>query len=176
MKDCPRCGKPHEKPGTYCSYSCANKKKFSAESSKKKSIANKKHWEALTEEQKQAKGELFQKTSPFSTEKYFETLMINPWDELSYQAKRLRVILEQDGHCNKCGLDDWNVKLITLEFEHMNGINTDNRRENVECLCPNCHSQTPTWRGRNTEAKRNRQKVVEKYLALQNDINRQKIT
>lgn len=37
---------------------------------------------------------------------------------------------------------------LTLEMEHINGDRYDNRLENLTFLCPNCHSQTETWRGR----------------------------
>ena len=36
-----------------------------------------------------------------------------------------------------------------LELEHKDGNNKNNSRENLEALCPNCHSQTEFWRGRN---------------------------
>ena len=50
----------------------------------------------------------------------------------------------------ECGITDtWQGKKITLELDHINGINSDNRIENLRYLCPNCHSQTPTFRGRN---------------------------
>jgi predicted nucleic acid-binding Zn ribbon protein len=39
---------------------------------------------------------------------------------------------------------------MTLELDHMNGDNQDNRLENLRLLCPNCHSQTNNFRGRNT--------------------------
>lgn len=71
------------------------------------------------------------------------------FDEIGWDAKRKRVILEQDGKCNKCGISEWMGSTITLEIDHINGINDDNRRENLEGLCPNCHSITETWRGRN---------------------------
>jgi Zn finger protein HypA/HybF involved in hydrogenase expression len=51
--------------------------------------------------------------------------------------------------CNECGITDWNGKDIILEIDHINGDNTDNRIENLRYLCPNCHSQTSTYKGRN---------------------------
>ena len=52
--------------------------------------------------------------------------------------------------CTECGIiDKWNDKKIILELDHINGINTDNRVENLRFLCPNCHSQTEHFRGRN---------------------------
>jgi len=51
--------------------------------------------------------------------------------------------------CSECGLvDTWNNKKIILQLEHKNGINNDNRLENLTFLCPNCHSQTDTFSGR----------------------------
>jgi len=49
----------------------------------------------------------------------------------------------------KCGITDWHDEHLTLELDHMNGIRSDNRLENLRWLCPNCHSQTPTFRGYN---------------------------
>ena len=46
--------------------------------------------------------------------------------------------------CEICGISDWNGKQITLHLDHTNG-NHDNRLENLQILCPNCHSQTPTY-------------------------------
>jgi Zn finger protein HypA/HybF involved in hydrogenase expression len=53
--------------------------------------------------------------------------------------------------CAVCGLTQWNGTKITLQIHHVNGINNDHRVENLEFLCPNCHSQTDTYCGRNTE-------------------------
>jgi hypothetical protein len=58
--------------------------------------------------------------------------------------------------CNKCGIENWCGDNITLEIDHINGINTDNRVENLRLLCPNCHSQTETFRGRNIKKKKNK--------------------
>ena len=49
--------------------------------------------------------------------------------------------------CNNSG--NWMGEPLTLQLEHKNGNNKDHRLENLELLCPNCHSQTPTWGGKN---------------------------
>lgn len=51
--------------------------------------------------------------------------------------------------CSSCGvIDMWNNKPISLQLDHINGINNDNRLENLRFLCPNCHSQTETYCGK----------------------------
>ena len=47
-----------------------------------------------------------------------------------------------------CGISTWLGEPITLELDHINGNNSDHRLENVRILCPNCHSQTPTYRSK----------------------------
>lgn len=54
--------------------------------------------------------------------------------------------------CRDCGLIDvWNGKGLTLQIEHVNGKRRDHRLENLCWLCPNCHSQTPTYNGKNVK-------------------------
>tara|TARA_Y100000593_G_C4209246_1_gene285940 strand:- start:30 stop:623 length:594 start_codon:yes stop_codon:yes gene_type:complete len=55
--------------------------------------------------------------------------------------------------CSQCGIYEWNGKEIVLELDHINGINNDHRLDNIRLLCPNCHSQTSTWRGKNNTGK-----------------------
>lgn len=56
--------------------------------------------------------------------------------------------------CDVCGITEWNNKQIILQLDHINGNNTDNRIENLKLLCPNCHSQTPTFSGKNKTIQR----------------------
>lgn len=52
--------------------------------------------------------------------------------------------------CRECLLESiWNNRPISLQLEHINGDSTDNRIENLCFLCPNCHSQTDTYAGKN---------------------------
>ena len=48
-----------------------------------------------------------------------------------------------------CGISQWNGKDLSLELDHINGINNDNRLQNLRFLCPNCHSQTSTYGSKN---------------------------
>lgn len=53
--------------------------------------------------------------------------------------------------CQECGLGKWRGLPIALELHHINGRGQDNRLENLKLLCPNCHSQTDSWGGRNSK-------------------------
>jgi DNA-binding CsgD family transcriptional regulator len=67
--------------------------------------------------------------------------------------KNLKVRLVKEGlkenRCERCGLDQWYGEPLSLALHHTNGDRLDNRLENLELLCPNCHSQTDTFSGRN---------------------------
>ena len=70
-----------------------------------------------------------------------------------YQSNKLRIrLLEEkvfEHKCQNCNNTEWLGELIPLELEHINGVSSDHRIENLQMLCPNCHALTPTYRGRN---------------------------
>lgn len=70
----------------------------------------------------------------------------NTWD-----ARTLRkwALEKFNSTCQKCFLDTWLDQPITVEVEHMDGNSQNNQFENLTLLCPNCHSQTSTYKGRN---------------------------
>lgn len=68
----------------------------------------------------------------------------------------LRLIKEglKEYKCESCGISDWNGKRIGLELNHIDGDNSNHLLDNLEILCPNCHSQTDTYKSRNVKMKR----------------------
>lgn len=60
----------------------------------------------------------------------------------------LREGLKQ-AQCEACGIDQWLGAPLSLALHHINGDGHDNRLENLQLLCPNCHSQTENFAGRN---------------------------
>lgn len=66
---------------------------------------------------------------------------------------RLKIRLIKEGRleykCAFCGISEWRNKPLSLQLDHINGKNNDHRIENLRFLCPNCHSQTDTYAGKN---------------------------
>lgn len=50
--------------------------------------------------------------------------------------------------CEQCGLTQWRSQPLSMALHHVNGNGKDNRLQNLELLCPNCHSQTENFAGR----------------------------
>ena len=64
------------------------------------------------------------------------------------EAIKKRLLEERGNRCESCNLSEWLSKPITLEMHRILG-GGEYIRENVILLCPNCHSQTGTWRNKN---------------------------
>ena len=66
--------------------------------------------------------------------------------ERSHVLRRAMLSTGMAHECRSCGIGDtWNSKPIVLQIEHKDGDPYNNVIGNLEFLCPNCHSQTPTY-------------------------------
>lgn len=97
------------------------------------------------------RGHLLGKTHNWSKKIPLQDIISN--EDISYSSNKLRIRLIKEGilHeiCNSCKMVEWMGSKIPLELEHKNGNKFDNRLENLELLCPNCHARTQTYRGKN---------------------------
>jgi predicted RNA-binding Zn-ribbon protein involved in translation (DUF1610 family) len=89
-----------------------------------------------------------------------QILVLRPAGSGRTQPYLLRRALVETGvpyQCSECGVSgDWNGLPLILHVDHVNGNYLDSRPENVRFLCPNCHSQTASWAGRNKRKNRYR--------------------
>lgn len=166
MKDCEACGKPHDgsfATGRFCSRSCA--RSFSTRGRRVKiremalnaikdlvpaGLENMSVSEAsnlasesldgLYAARKARRGKPAPSSCPPASVSF---------TDLGREMKKTILFRDQEGCCRRCGNSEWLGEPITLELEHKDGDNRNDERSNLELLCPNCHSYTKTWRGRN---------------------------
>lgn len=153
----------------FCSRKCANSRDFSDEAKKLKSSKNKNFY--LTHTVKR-------KISPESRQSMLESLAkgraVSKQVKKDITLKNIERYLEDGGYesfksytfsknsfkryilntrknvCNVCGLPDvWNGKRLVLQLDHIDGDAMNNKLDNIQLICPNCHSQTDTFCGRN---------------------------
>lgn len=65
------------------------------------------------------------------------------------RAKKIALIKERGHICEICKLTSWQEKTIPLEIDHIDGDPSNENKSNFRLVCPNCHAQTPTYRGKN---------------------------
>lgn len=72
-----------------------------------------------------------------------------------YQTYKLkcRIINEgiRENKCEHCGITEWLGKPMLMHLDHIDGNSHNHVSENLRLLCPNCHSQTETWCGKNKQ-------------------------
>ena len=74
---------------------------------------------------------------------------------------------------NECGICNlppiWNNKKLVMVLDHINGINDDNRLDNLRLICPNCNSQMDTFAGKNCKKELKKCKICNKLLHRKNE-------
>lgn len=70
--------------------------------------------------------------------------------EITYQWLKKIILEEQEHKCSICGMGDrWNGEELHFILDHIDGDATNNKRDNLRLICPNCDSQLPTYKARN---------------------------
>lgn len=75
--------------------------------------------------------------------------------QISSRVKRY-LLEKYDYKCQKCGWGEINLftNTIPLEIHHIDNNPNNNTVDNLQLLCPNCHSLTENWKGSNKSSKR----------------------
>lgn len=98
------------------------------------------------------------KPKPHSScyKKRLEDILQNkvPYDHMSTLFKRLIKAGYKERKCERCGINSWLGEDLTLHLHHKDGNHKNNELSNLEVLCPNCHSQTDSFAGKNNKNKK----------------------
>lgn len=139
--------------GRFCNVSCArsfssNLKREEVNRKVSKKLKGRKSLTSVgfSDEQRRKAQETLKNKAILDSEYKLQNL---PFDQLSFVLKREKIRREQDSSCLVCKYKEWNNQLILLELDHINGNKKDNSRENLRLICPNCHSQTKTYKTKN---------------------------
>jgi len=73
----------------------------------------------------------------------------SPCDDKTVKKHFLKKLGTAGYKCTWCSISSWLGKPITLQLDHIDGDHRNNRLPNLRLLCPNCHSQTDTYAGKN---------------------------
>ncbi len=87
-----------------------------------------------------------------SLESRLENIKSLPFEFWGKKLKVDQILLDQGGRCDICNISDWMGNPIKLQLDHISGNRSDESRSNLRLICPNCHSQTDTFCGKNVNS------------------------
>lgn len=86
-------------------------------------------------------------TSHWTGQGWCKDKQLKDWSHYTKAHNLKKHLIKERGHkCEICGNEEWLGKPITLEIHHIDGDRTNNTLDNLQLLCPNCHSTTDNWR------------------------------
>lgn len=171
MKTCEYCNKEHDgkfATGRFCNRKCSNgfstknkrqdiNKKVSEKLKGKKSNG----WKYVSVESKRIGG--------INSCKKRKERISNLSFELTSQAERKRRVLkQQDNKCNICRMKEWIMSPLLLQLHHKDGNKYNNKRINLEYLCPNCHSITENYGFKNKKHSNKSKKIIKEKAIFRN--------
>ena len=102
----------------------------------------------------------------------FEYMINNPNQFYASEVLRRSLLFSgREEKCEICGISEWQGKKLSFEIDHIDGDRSNNDLSNLRFLCPNCHSQTDTWRGRNINSGKTKVSDEELLEALKSSKN-----
>lgn len=106
----------------------------------------------------------------YKSKKVYEKYLQNPenYCRASYTPAHFKkfILKEQNNKCAICGLNNiWYNKILIFILDHIDGDASNNRRENLRLICPNCDTQLETYKSRNKNSARK-----ERYLSLRKNV------
>ena len=91
-------------------------------------------------------------TSYFTGQLWSKGKSVKDWADYKKNKGRKNFLIAERGHqCEDCKNTHWKDQLIMLELHHINGDRIDNKSENLQLLCCNCHATTDNWRNKKRE-------------------------
>lgn len=164
-KKCKKCNKIIEykyRVNSFCSRTCAainnnreknNSTKIIKNRESKKALRNSFNCKFCFIALKNTSNKMFCSNKCCGNYRFMENFLVWYYNEGDYVAKRETikqfVELSEGYKCKECGISEYKGKKLSLHLEHIDGKWQNNRKDNLCLLCPNCHSQTSTYKGKN---------------------------